>query len=91
MADATQGKVMITRTVTSETEFTDFESISIVDAGATDGFQIKGGNGKLTSEWIVIPTGVPYNAGVASNRYITTVSIKAASGKSLNASVTIIY
>jgi hypothetical protein len=90
--DARQGKVAITRTLTAETTFEDFESISVVDAGAADGFQVKCGDYKgVVSEWITIPTGVPYNIGVASNRYITTLSIKAASGASLNASVTIIY
>lgn len=85
-------KNIVTLTITTETDFESFEAISIIDAGAADGFQVKGtdASGK-TSEWIVIPTGIPYNAGKPDIRVIKKLSIKAASGASLNASVSVIY
>ncbi len=91
MSDPRQGKVIVTRTITTETSFEDFISISIVDAGS-DGFKIKGGDYKqFTSQSIVIPTGIPYNAGEALGRYINKITIEAPATGSLNASVSIIY
>ena len=91
MADDRQGKKLVTLTVTVETKFEDFESISIIDAGS-DGFRIKGQNYKQwTSEEIVVPNGIPYNAGVASGRYINELTIVEPATGTLNASVTIVY
>jgi hypothetical protein len=90
MADERQGRKIVTRTVTAETTFEDFESISIIDAGS-DGFKIKGQDYKQwASQSIVVPTGIPYNAGVASGRYINSLTIEAPTTGSLNASVSII-
>ncbi len=89
-----QKKNVITRAVTQQTEFTNFESISIVDAGAADGFQVLGGSDGVdkASQWMLIPTGIPYNAGKPdSGKTIPTLSVKAAEGKNLNVSVSIMY
>ena len=85
-------KKIITLALTTDTDFENFESISIIDAGAADGFQVKGetADGKA-SDWITVPTGIPYNLGAVNGRTISKLQLKAASGKSLNASVSIIY
>jgi len=91
MSDDRQGKKIVTTTVTVATTFTDFESISIVDAGS-DGFKVKGQNYKqYTSTSIVIPTGIPYNAGSPAGRYVNEITIEAPATGSLNASVSIMY
>lgn len=85
------GKKVVTLTITVATKFEDFESISIIDAGS-DGFKIKGQNYKeYTSQSIVVPNGIPYNAGVASGRYVNELTIEAPATGSLNASVSIIF
>jgi hypothetical protein len=78
-----------TYTITAATSFQNFESLSLIDAGATDGFQVKGDG--ADSEWIVIPTGIPYNIGQSGGRIITELFIKEADGKSLNVSASVIY
>ncbi len=89
---AAHSKTPVTLVVTSETTFEEFESICIIDAGEADGFKVKGGdaNGK-TSEWIYVPTGIPYNMGQVSGRIIDALSLAAKDGSTLNASVTIVY
>jgi hypothetical protein len=78
-----------TYAITSETFFEDFESLSLIDAGSTDGFQIKGDG--ADSQWIFIPTGVPYNIGQSGGRIMTRIYIKEADGGTLNVSATVVY
>ena len=83
MSTVQQGKAIIIAALTSETVYEDFESISIVDAGATDGFNIvdeKGNEG-------FIPTGVPISIGGPGPKTSNYLKVKPASGKSLNATV----
>lgn len=79
---------MKTLAVTSETTFTDFSSISIIDAG-TDGFVVKGS--ASGSAEIQIPSGGIYNFGRMDQRVIKSLTVKAVSGKTLSVSVSIIY
>jgi len=76
---------LIVETVTSEKTFTNVFSILLIDAGETDGFQIAGEDDVFG----VVPTGVPVSISPVDGRAISKVTVKAASGKSLN--VTAIY
>jgi hypothetical protein len=67
-------------TITATTTFRNFTSLTLIDAGASDGFQIAGGDGVYG----VIPTGVVINLGGSEGRVGAEFTVKAADGKSLN-------
>lgn len=75
---------------TEQTIFENFESLSLVDTGATSGFQVKLGT-SASSEWISIPTGIPYNIGQSGGKPIDKLIVKAAEGGTLNVAASVIY
>jgi hypothetical protein len=84
-------KKVVTLAITVQTDFENFESLSIVDAGS-DGFRVIGENadGKASAA-ISIPTGIPYNIGSAAGRIINKLTLMTPASGSLNASVSVIY
>jgi hypothetical protein len=78
-----------TYVITAATSFENFRSLSLVDAGETDGFQVKGDSDD--SVWIFIPTGLPYNIGADDESCQTKLYLQAATGKNLNVSATVLY
>jgi hypothetical protein len=73
-------------TITTQTDFTNFSSLTLIDAGAADGYQLAGSDGVFG----VIPTGIVVNLGGENGRVPSKFTIKAAAGKSLNVTA-IIY
>ncbi len=67
-------------TVTTTTDFSNFSSLTLIDAGAADGFQLAGTDGVFG----VIPTGIVINIGQSEGRAVEKFTVKAATGKSLN-------
>jgi hypothetical protein len=65
---------------TSTTIFENFDSLSLIDAGATDGFRIEDSQGHIG----VIPTGIVVNIGGTQGKAASKIIVLAASGKSLN-------
>jgi hypothetical protein len=66
--------------VTSDRTFENFSSLTLIDAGAADGFQLAGSD----DVYCVIPTGIVINLGGSDGRVGAKFSVKAAAGKSLN-------
>jgi hypothetical protein len=75
---------------TEQTIFENFESLSLIDTGVTDGFQILLGT-NASSEWIQVPTGIPYNIGQSGGKPIDKLIVKATEGKTLNVAASVIY
>jgi hypothetical protein len=73
--------------VTSQTDFADFKSLTLIDAGASDGFNLAGPN----SNFGFIPTGIALSFGGAEGRVPSKVTVQAAAGKSLNVTAIIYY
>lgn len=71
------GKVL---TLTSTTVFRNFQSLTLMDAGATDGFNLAGDDDNAG----FIPTGIVVNLGGADGRAPGKWTVSEASGKSLN-------
>jgi hypothetical protein len=61
--------------------FEDFDSLTIIDSGATDGFILEDNNGAQ----IVIPSGIVVNISGPNGKLGKKILVKAASGKTLNA------
>jgi hypothetical protein len=66
--------------ITSQTDFQNFQSLTLIDAGASDGFNLAGGDGNFS----FIPTGIVVNLGGGDGRAPAKFTVQAASGKSLN-------
>jgi hypothetical protein len=79
-------KAIKVEAITGDTTYEDFESITLIDSAATDGFQIAGSDGVYAQ----VPTGIVVNVGGPGPRLCEKISIKATSGKSLACTV-IIY
>jgi len=84
--DPRVSKKLYVQAVTSQTTFENFESLLLIDAGGTDGFQLAGSD----DNFAFVPTGVPVSIGAAGTRVCEKATVKAASGKSLNVTA-IIY
>jgi hypothetical protein len=80
MSDTKVQKTVTVIPCTNTTIFENFESLSLIDAGATDGFQIQDAKG-VTG---VIPTGIVVNIGGIDGKVCSKIIVLAASGKSLN-------
>ena len=59
--------------------FENFVSLTLIDSGATDGFQLAGSDGNYAQ----VPTGVVVNIGNFDLNPITKAMVKATNGKSL--------
>jgi hypothetical protein len=79
MSDKVQQSAVV-RTLTEETDFENFQSLTLIDAGALDGFQLAGSDGVFG----VIPTGIVINLGGVDGRVPIKFTVKAAAGASLN-------
>ncbi len=69
------------------TIFENFDSLSLIDAGATDGFQIQDSNGNTA----VIPTGIVVNIGGPAGKVAGKITVIPASGKTLNVTAIVYY
>lgn len=78
MADSSAKAIKVIP-LTAETVFEKFESLTLIDSGATDGFQIAGTDGVYGA----IPTGIVVNIGGPGPRACEKITVKAASGKTL--------
>lgn len=72
--------------LTTETTFNNFQSLTIIDAGQIDGFQIAGTNGVFG----FIPGGFAFSIK-GPYTLCEQITVKAATGKSLNVTVILYY
>lgn len=84
MAETKTTKPPKIKVITSEYEFTEFDSLLLVDAG-TDGFRLKDGDGIIAG----IPTGIPISLSGPAGRAGGPITVMAPLAGSLN--VTAIY
>jgi hypothetical protein len=70
----------VVQTLTSTKVFQDFVSLILIDAGASDGFNLAGSDDVAG----FIPTGIVINLGGSDGRVPIKFTVSAASGKSLN-------
>jgi hypothetical protein len=77
--DSSNKRIYVTNPI-GPTTFSNFESLTLIDAGATNGFQIAGGDGIYSQ----VPTGIVVNIGGPGPRLCEQVSIIATSGQPLN-------
>ena len=82
MADPREGKSVKVGNISTETVFQNFESLLLVDNGATDGFGVVDNAGSVAA-W---PTGVPLSIGGPGAKSSTYLKVIAATGKALNVS-----
>jgi hypothetical protein len=82
MPDPREGKSVKVANITVETIFQNFESLLLVDNGATDGFTITDDAGNVAS-W---PTGIPLSIGGPGAKPSSYIKVTAATGKALNVS-----
>ena len=82
MADPRAGKSIQVGTLIDEYTFEDFESISLIDAGATNGFTIVDDEGNEA----IIPTGVPISIGGPGPKSSSFLTVKATGETTLNCS-----
>ena len=82
MADPRIGKSIEVGTLIAEHTFEDFESLSLIDAGATDGFTLEDIDGNTA----VIPTGVPISIGGPGPKASSFLTVKPTGSTTLNCS-----
>ena len=80
MADPRATKAVIIGNIVAETIFQNFDSILLVDAGATDGFLCSHDGGAPCQ----VPTGVPISLGKSGASGVTYLKVSPTAGKSLN-------
>jgi hypothetical protein len=80
MADSQVVKSPRVVACTSTTIFEDFDSLSLIDAGATDGFRIEDSQGHIG----VIPTGIVVNIGGTQGKLASKIIVLAPLSGSLN-------
>jgi hypothetical protein len=80
MADPRETKAVIIGNITVETIFQNFDSILLIDAGATDGFLCSHSGGTSSQ----VPTGVPISIGKSGGGAVPYLKVSPSAGKSLN-------
>lgn len=80
--DPRLGKAVKVENVTATRVFSNFESLLLIDAGATDGFKITDESGNV----IVIPTGIPVSIGGPNALISSEITVSAPDGGSLDVS-----
>lgn len=79
--DARVSKNVVVGTISTATEFTAFEGITLIDAGS-DGYQLEDQNGNTC----VIPTGIPISIGGPGVRNSGYLKVNAPASGTLNCS-----
>ena len=72
-------KAISVKSLVDDTTFENFASLTLIDSGGADGFQIAGEDGVFGS----VPTGIVVNIGMAGIRPCTKCTVKATTGKTL--------
>jgi hypothetical protein len=87
MADSKVVKSPVVIPITTTTIIEDFDSVSLIDAGATDGFRLEDSQGHIG----VIPTGIVVNIGGTQGKVGSKIIVLAPLSGSLNVTAIVYY